>query len=543
MIVVGLDGADWQLLDRYIADGTMPNLARIMREGQRGSITTEHPTLSPLLWTTMMTGVSPLEHRILDFTRFNPVSRQKEPITSDERAVPALWNMASSKGLGVAVFGLWATYPAEEVSGTLVSDRLFTYQYDAPTPGGAVWPPDAMSAAADTVRNVSARTDVAMLHAYVPSLSTPDLQALVASRDPFAHPVSALRRILIETEVMHELARKSIERDHPELAIVYFQGTDAIGHLFAPFTPPKLAGVSDDDYARYSGVARTYFARIDEILGDYSRLADSERAELVLVSDHGFAWFDGRSPHATTAAGTAARAHREQGIFVHHGARRDVAMPRGIRDVTRYVLTLLGLPDDVHEYTRAYRAQKARVATSPDESLAKLRALGYLGGGESAQAPAGSTSTRTAGSYNNEALLLLEQGRRGEAQQAFERALAVDSQNASALWNLADLLRREPATVDRAIVLLDRAISIDSSQPRWLLTRGRLLLEKQRCREALRDFVRAAESAPDPIAYASQGAAAMCVGDAAAARVAFERSLALDPDQPQIRGALQQLPP
>src|SRR6187549_373785 len=113
VILVGLDGADWRLLDRFVADGTMPRLGEILQRSERRVLLTQHPPLSPLVWTTMMTGVSPLEHRILDFTRFHPRTRQQEPITSDERAVPALWNMVRAGGKRAGVFGLWATYPAE----------------------------------------------------------------------------------------------------------------------------------------------------------------------------------------------------------------------------------------------------------------------------------------------------------------------------------------------------------------------------------------------------------------------------------------------
>ncbi|MGZ7031676.1 MAG: alkaline phosphatase family protein, partial [Thermoanaerobaculia bacterium] len=139
VLFIGLDGADWQLLDRYIADGTMPNLGKLVARGERRVLLTQHPPLSPLVWTSMMTGVSPLEHRILDFTRFNPITRVKEPITSDERAVPAIWNMAAQQKKRAAVFGLWATYPAEAIDGTIVSDRLFAFQYNEPDPpAGAV---------------------------------------------------------------------------------------------------------------------------------------------------------------------------------------------------------------------------------------------------------------------------------------------------------------------------------------------------------------------------------------------------------------------
>ncbi|MEO7971987.1 MAG: alkaline phosphatase family protein, partial [Thermoanaerobaculia bacterium] len=70
VLFVGLDGADWQFLEPLMAAGRMPNLAKLTREGSGGVLLTEQPPLSPLLWTTMMTGRSPLEHRILDFVRF-----------------------------------------------------------------------------------------------------------------------------------------------------------------------------------------------------------------------------------------------------------------------------------------------------------------------------------------------------------------------------------------------------------------------------------------------------------------------------------------
>ena len=124
VIVVGLDAADWQQLDGYCADGTMPNLARLAREGRSGILRTFQPPLSPLVWTTMMTGTSPLQHRILDFTRFNPASGVREPITSDERLEKAVWEMAGDQGRDVAVFGMWATHPAEPVRGLMVSERL-----------------------------------------------------------------------------------------------------------------------------------------------------------------------------------------------------------------------------------------------------------------------------------------------------------------------------------------------------------------------------------------------------------------------------------
>ncbi len=72
--------------------------------------------------------IGPLDHGILDFVHTELASGVKEPITSDERRVPAIWNMASWGGRKVAVFGLWATYPAEDKS-RCVQTELYLPSY------------------------------------------------------------------------------------------------------------------------------------------------------------------------------------------------------------------------------------------------------------------------------------------------------------------------------------------------------------------------------------------------------------------------------
>jgi tetratricopeptide (TPR) repeat protein len=536
VLFVGLDGADWQLLDRFIADGTMPNLAQLVTEGSRGVLHTQQPPLSPLVWTTMMTGVSPLEHRILDFTRFNPVTHEKEPITSDERAVPAIWNMASSAGRRVAVFGLWATYPAEEVNGVLVSDRLFSYQYDTAAPIRSVWPAADEARARATLAAVDKTTGFDTLRVYLPSLANTGYERLVAEPDPFAHPETALRRIVIETDVMHRLALETIERDKPDLAIVYIQGTDAIGHLFAPYFPPQLPGISDGEFARYHDVPRMYFHHVDALLGEYRDLARRTGAVLVIASDHGFRWFEGRSSISSTAAVTAAKWHRDEGIILEV-PRQTKRLPDSVSGICTMLLDRLGMSQDLRSYRRDYH--RTATATSGDrEDLAKLKALGYLGGNESSANK--QSSTRTAGSWNNEGLLLRAAKRDSEAEQAFESALRVDPKNAAAMWNLSELLRLGHGDAARATALLDSALQLDPHEPRWFLTRGRVRLEQHDCRGALQDFQQTTALAPgDALAFASSGTASLCLGDERAARAAFGRSLELDPNQPQLRRLLE----
>lgn len=598
VIFLGLDGADWQLFDGYLAAGRMPNLARLVREGRAGVLTTLQPPLSPLVWTTMMTGVSPLEHGVLDFTRFHPRTGEREPITREERRVPAVWNMASSAGRDVAVFGLWATYPAEAVRGLMVADRFASFtSRDAQPPPGVVHPPDREAWARAALARAEEATGIRALWEYLPWLGEEGYRRALERPEPYADPVSSLRRILVETRVYDELARSWIARQEPNLAIVYFQGTDTVGHVFAPFAPPHQPSVAPEDFVRYSRVPEIYFSSIDRMLGEYRKLAEKNGAVLMIASDHGFRWDEGRPERlSSAAAATAGRWHRDEGIYLLWGPGIAAGTERSrgrIDQVCATLLALLGLPPgqglagpplpgapeprgETVDYRTRYRPAPAVADAAPaPEEVERLRALGYVGSGERSRAPRGSRSTRTAASFNNEGLLLLEAGRTAEAAAAFERAIALDPGHASALINLSELLHRgdrEPERSDelllrslaaglpegaepvarraaelvragqagRGLRLLDGAIAQLPSEPRLRLTRGRHRLERQDCRAALADFEDAARLDPAlPLAHASVGLASLCLNDPERAVSAFRRSLEIDPDQPEIRRALE----
>jgi tetratricopeptide (TPR) repeat protein len=605
VILVGLDGADWGLLDQYMQQGMMPTLQRLVREGVAGTVDTIQPPLSPLVWTTMMTGVDPTAHRILDFVRFNSSSGQKEPITSDERKAPALWNMETWAGRTVGVFGLWATYPAEPVHGVMVSDRLFTFLFkEASAPQGIVFPQADETWARSTVERTRQAINLAALRAYLPSLSEAEYAAAAGAEDPYAHPVSALQRILIETQVYDELARDWIARAAPDLAIVYIQGTDSIGHTFAPFAPPRQPTIDPADYERYHDVPRKYFAKIDGLLEAYRQIAERRGGVLMLASDHGFTWGDDRPPRlSSNAQATAAKWHRKQGLYVLWGKGiaprgRDAAATGVVGQVCPTVLALTGLPlmqgstgeplpgtppgsaapptdyqSLFHPVTAAAPATATRAVDA--QELAKLRSLGYVGSAESATS--GLSTTRSAGSYNNEGLVLKSQGKKAEAVTAFERAIITDPNLASALWNLSDLLFERPATFDRSDALLvhaygaglpegtkfvvgraigyqrsgqiDRSVRLleaagreRANDPEIWLFLGRYQVDAGRCPEAAENFERAIQLAPrNAAAFASLGLARLCAGDQAAARRALRHSLELDPTQTEVREYLRKL--
>jgi tetratricopeptide (TPR) repeat protein len=249
--------------------------------------------------------------------------------------------------------------------------------------------------------------------------------------------------------------------------------------------------------------------------------------------------------------------------------------------------------------SRAAAARAAVALSQPeDEQLAALRALGYIGAHEPgrrmapppSQALETADATRTAASFDNEGLLLRQAGQLPAARAAFEQALARQPDLPAALWNLSDLLFAEaeagaragdgpgggsaagrdglldrsdglllralagdlPDGVehalerasrygragarDRGLSLLERAAALRPGDPRLWLQHGRYRLEQQRCDLALADFTRALKLDPaSAVAHASAGLALLCRGDEPAALAAFRRSLALDPNQPEVR--------
>ena len=67
LIVVGLDGQDPKLTDRFMQDGLLPNFDRLARMGCYRRLRTTFPSLSPVAWSSFSTGTNPGRHNIFDF--------------------------------------------------------------------------------------------------------------------------------------------------------------------------------------------------------------------------------------------------------------------------------------------------------------------------------------------------------------------------------------------------------------------------------------------------------------------------------------------
>lgn len=563
LVVIGLDGADWELLDRYLADGDMPHLAALRERAVWGELLSEDPMLSPLVWTTMTTGVSPLEHRVLDFTRRSPASGVPEPIPSSERRRPALWNMASDGGLEVAVYGLWATWPAEPVHGVLVSDRLFSFLYGAERPPpGTAFPPAYEEHARAALQAAESAVDLERMRRFLPWLDGERYRRALEGSDPYGDPVASLRRILVQTEVYSRLALERLAGSEPDLTFLYFEGTDAVGHVFAPFAPPRLPDVDAAEFERYSEVPRRYHRWVDELLGELAAAADRHGAALMIVSDHGFRWRDRPRTAESFKTETAVLWHRREGVYLLAGPElepRRLEQPAGgVRQVAATALALLGLPPGRHpaapplpgvepapgppvDYLAHYvPPPEPEPAADGAPDLEGLRALGYLAGGSSSTPsasppPAGPGGTMTAAALNNEGRLLQAEGRDDEAEQRFRRALELDPERPETRVNLGILLA-ETGRTDQALPQLEQAVGEAPESVQARLNLARALSLAGRWNDAVAQYDAALELAPgEPSLLSFRAQALLEAGRAGEAAAAFGELVAERPDEALFR--------
>lgn len=525
VVVVGWDGADWKHLDPLLKEGRLPNLAALVARGRTWNLDTYQPMASPLIWTTIATGRSPLDHGVTDFQELDPKTRARIPISGRSRRVPAIWNLASAKGLTVGVVGWWASWPAEKVNGFFVSDRAAPVLFDpealAKSPA-LTWP----EGLADGVRLIGRREGSPPFEDVAQALkvSRGEFDAAVAEKKDLGNPVTGFRKILGVTRVIGKVALELYDRGAPELLMVYFQGTDEIGHVLGRFEPPKMPAVSDEEFRKYQGGVVALYVEADRILGEIARRAARDGATLILASDHGFRHGEGRPAFSSGIQfDTAFLWHEPPGILVAAGPAIAPSPARGrasVFDVAPTLCRVLGLPLDpafegkpiagfalrpavpAASWVKTVPVERLVVAAgaapsaedrkSAEEFTKQLISLGYLTGAEASAVdarPADRAGTETAGSFQNVGTFLRERGKSAEAAVWYRKALEVNPKSATAWISLSTALH-QAGKYDESDDALVKALANGYSDPQGTVYRRvKLYTEGAKGRDQRRQLV------------------------------------------------------
>jgi predicted AlkP superfamily phosphohydrolase/phosphomutase len=250
LLVIGIDGGEWKVIHRLWDEGKLPNLKRIAGRGVATTLHTAYNS-SPVIWTTIATGVTPEVHGITDFVVATP--RGDVPVSSVLRKVPALWNMLTRAGQRVAVLGWWASWPAEKVNGVVVSDRALLEDLDA-----RVSPPS-----------------------YMPRFQQ-DLRQADADPGLFENDEAQRRDRVMARSAAH------LVRERYDLVLLYFRSTDIVSHNeWKYFEPDGFDPIDPRELAEHRDRVPRVYEAVDQEIGRILAAAPPESNVLVL-SDHGF---------------------------------------------------------------------------------------------------------------------------------------------------------------------------------------------------------------------------------------------------------------
>jgi len=244
VMVIGLDGATWDLLEPWARNNKLPALKELMEKGCYGPLESTIPHVTPPAWTSMVTGKNPAKHGVFDFMG---IKREKDGwslslYTSRSKRSREIWDYLNGKSI---VVNVPLTYPPREINGIMVT---------------GMYTPDINS---EFTYPREIKEDILKLF--------PDYKIELSWAEYEGKKQKFLEDLYKMTEERVNLFWHFFEMDWNFFFFV-FVGTDRLQHI-----------VWDE------GELLKYYRYLDDFLGEVIEKIREDRTNLLLVSDHGFA--------------------------------------------------------------------------------------------------------------------------------------------------------------------------------------------------------------------------------------------------------------
>ena len=136
-----------------MAEGSLPNLARMMKAGVAGSLESVLPPITPPAWTSFMTGKNPGKHGIFHFVETEHGGYAMNYANATSRRSPTVWKLLNDAGYSVGTMNIPFTYPPEPLNGFQISGM------DTPSESSPfIHPPELREELVQTPRRDPARS-------------------------------------------------------------------------------------------------------------------------------------------------------------------------------------------------------------------------------------------------------------------------------------------------------------------------------------------------------------------------------------------------
>lgn len=390
LLLVGWDAADWSIIHPLLQEGKMPALAQLMNRGFHGKLASIQPMLSPLLWTSIATGVRPHKHKILNFVEVHPNGQSVRAVRGSSRKVKTFWEILFERGIRSNVIGWWPSHPSGNSGGVQVSN-FFNRSGDT----------ELRALDKDVVFPAELNSDYEKLRVHATDMTA----QILAPFFPYAHEVdgsdsvvSSCAKIIADAASIQAAATEAMATADWDITAVYFDALDHFKHLAMNYHPPKSEFVSEEDFQKYRGIVEAGYRFHDMMLERLLELAGDD-SHVLLVSDHGFATDSDRMSSTPQLPGGPAAEHFPYGILVGSGPKWKSQKVYGhsLLDICPAILHLFEAPIAnnfdgrlplewwkqhtspvvIDSYLASY---KTEVTESLDENrlLRDLEALGYI---------------------------------------------------------------------------------------------------------------------------------------------------------------------
>lgn len=262
-VIIGLDAATWTLIRPWMAEGGMPILARLMKEGVSGKLESILPPITPPAWTSFMTGKNPGKHGIFNFVEAQQGEYAMNYINATSRRSPTVWKLLNDAGYSVGTMNIPFTYPPEKLNGFQISGL------DTPSPTSAyVHPPELKQ----ELQNQKIR--IAHDVRYLGFMSTDE------RRD----------QVLAEMERIDEqwtAAALYLLEEHPQDVMMFvFMSIDTVQHYFWQYMDRDHFLHDGKTDSRFQKAVRNVYDRLDAATGRIIEKLPADTTVFV-VSDHG----------------------------------------------------------------------------------------------------------------------------------------------------------------------------------------------------------------------------------------------------------------
>lgn len=269
LLIIGLDGATFEVLDPLLAAGRMPNLKRFMAEGVAGVLNSTQPPITPAAWTTFMTGKGPGRHGILDFETYDATTHTLTFNSTYEIREKTLWQLLSEKGLRVGSINVPMTYPPKPVNGFMISG-FETPSIDAQF----TWPPELKQEIFRLLPNYDYRTNWR--------------RTAIGRRAQLADNLDYIANSFDQGV---RLTQHCGDKFGWDVLMIVFKLVDNLQHKAWKYLDPRTSG----RFPHEAELAARCFGRLDDALGELLAYARQNDATVLIMSDHGHGSLDGKA--------------------------------------------------------------------------------------------------------------------------------------------------------------------------------------------------------------------------------------------------------